>query len=153
MNQAFRAALFVATVFSFATAQASVIVAELGAVQGKVMINHGKGFVPAVGLISLNVGDQLMVGEESSAVVNYASGCAVSVAATQVVTISAKAPCMAGQSVAMIGDTAIVPAGNKIVGHTSFTNSSIFPIVAIGGVAIGLGALLLLTRSKAASGY
>ncbi len=152
MNRMFKTVLVAASILSFATAQASAIVAELGAVQGKVMINHGKGFVPAVGLVSLNDGDQLMVGEKSFAVVNYASGCAVSVAATQVVTISAKAPCKAGEKVAMVGDAAIAPAAGMGAMPPAAYGASALPLLLIGGGVLGVGAILLLTRSKPASG-
>ena len=154
MNKIFKTVLVSASIMSFASAQASAIVAELGTVEGKVLINHGKGFVPAVGLISLNAGDQLMVGEKSSAVVNYASGCSVSLAATQVVTISAKAPCKAGEKVAMIGETAIVPASATSIGTASpfgFT-SDFLPIALTVGATLGLGTFLVLTRSQPASG-
>jgi hypothetical protein len=149
MNQIFKTVLVAASIVSFASAQASVIVAELGTVQGKVMINHGKGFVPAAGLVSLNAGDQLMVGEKSSAVVNYASGCAVSVAATQVVTISAKAPCKAGEKVAMIGDTAIAPAADVMDPSVPYGFAGALPLLLIGGGVLGLGAVLLLSRPGA----
>lgn len=152
MNYTFKTILVAASIMSFATAQASAIVAELGTIQGKVMINHGKGFVPAVGVISLNAGDQLMVGEKSSAVVNYASGCAVSVAATQVVTISAKAPCKAGEKVAMIGDAAIAPAADMDPMPPVAYGAGALPLLLIGGGVLGVGAILLLSRSQPASG-
>ena len=153
MNKIFKTVLVSASIMSFASAQASAIVAELGTVEGKVLINHGKGFVPAVGLISLNAGDQLMVGEKSSAVVNYASGCSVSLAATQVVTISAKAPCKAGEKVAMIGETAIAPAAAQIGAISGFGLGSNFgPIALTVGLTLGLGTILVVTRSQPASG-
>jgi hypothetical protein len=153
MNRIFKSVLVAASIVSFASAQASVIVAELGTVTGKVLINHGKGFVPADGLISLNAGDQLMVGEKSSAVVNYASGCAVSVSATQVVTISAKAPCKAGEKVAMIGDTAIAPAGDgPMAAPGVYGLGGALPLLLIGGGVAATAAILLLTRNTAPAG-
>ena len=149
MNSIFKTTLVAASILSFASAQASAIVAELGTVEGKVMINHGKGFVPAVGLVSLNAGDQLMVGEKSSAVVNYASGCAVSIAATQVLTISAKAPCKAGEKVAMIGDAAIIPAADMGSMPSAAYGASALPLLLIGGGVLGVGAILLLSRKNA----
>jgi hypothetical protein len=150
MNRIFKSVLVAASIVSFASAQASVIVAELGSTSGKVLINHGKGFVPATGLVSLNAGDQLMVGEKSSAVVNYASGCAVSVAATQVVTISAKAPCKAGEKVAMIGDTAIAPAGDAPMAAPYGAGFGALPLLLIGGGVAATAAVLLLTRKSSA---
>jgi hypothetical protein len=81
---------------SLAYAQGSVAV--MSSASGKVLINKGKGFHAAAGLVSLNVGDTVMVGKDSSAVISYNSGCSIDAAASSVVTVAAKAPCAAGQA-------------------------------------------------------
>ena len=53
-------------------------IAQIGDVHGKVLVNHGKGFVPASDFASLNVGDKVMVGAKSFATLSYA-GCSISI--------------------------------------------------------------------------
>jgi type 1 fimbria pilin len=72
-------------------------VAVVGDVSGKVMVNKGKGFVPVVGSFSLNVGDRVMVGDNSFATVSF-SECAVSYSKPTVFVIADLAPCAAGKS-------------------------------------------------------
>ncbi len=62
---------------------------------GKVLINKGKGFVPAVGVTSLGAGDKVLVGENSFAVLSYAE-CAVSISSPTVISITKTAPCIGG---------------------------------------------------------
>ncbi len=70
-------------------------VAVVGDVSGKVLVNRGKGFVPVSGSLQLNVGDRVMVGENSFATLSYAE-CAVSLAKPTVVSVAAVAPCATG---------------------------------------------------------
>ena len=85
-------------------------VAELVNVSGKVLVQQGEGFVPVSGAVLLQPGDQIMVGEEASATINYlGGGCAVSVNDQTVVSVSKKAPCAKGDKVALVGENLIAP--------------------------------------------
>ncbi len=64
---------------------------------GKVLVNHGKGFVPVTGSEALLAGDKILVGENAFAVVSYAD-CAVSLSSPTVMSVSAKAPCVGGSA-------------------------------------------------------
>lgn len=100
-----RASLAVAVSMLLASSAiaANAPVAQLQASNGKVLVNQGKGFVPASGLISLNAGDKIMVGKDSSASVLYTTAnCSVDVAASTVVAVQAKAPCSAGQTIGAV---------------------------------------------------
>ncbi len=154
MNRIFTSVLVASCITSFTVAQAAVVVAELGAFEGKVLVNHGKGFVPATGALGLNVGDQLLVGEKSSAVVTYNTGCKVSASAGQVLTVSAKAPCKAGEKVAMVGSEMIAPAADPVgagamAGGGLFGGGSVLPLVLVGGGIAATVGIILATRPKA----
>lgn len=87
------------------------VTAEIVAVTGKVLLNRGEGFVAAPALTPLAVGDQLMVGSESSAELVYgAAGCTLNVSAGSLVRIAAEPPCKKGESIALAGQTLITPA-------------------------------------------
>ena len=67
----------------------------LMAIEGNVLVNQGKGFELAMDAVELNVGDRIMVGENSSAVLSYAT-CRVKIMGGNVVTIAKDAPCLTG---------------------------------------------------------
>lgn len=84
--------------------------ASLSDVNGKVLVNAGKGFVPAAGGTELVVGSTIMVGEESFATIAYAD-CAVvlSKPAVHVVTENGCAS-KPGEQGVFIAPTASTPA-------------------------------------------
>lgn len=85
--------------------------AEIVAAEGKVLLNRGEGFVAVSAQTPLAVGDQLMVGSESSAELAYAAaGCTLTVSAGSLLRITAEPPCKKGESVAMAGQAIITPA-------------------------------------------
>jgi hypothetical protein len=107
-------------------------VASITDFSGKVLVNKGKGFVPAFGAISLGAGDKVMVGEDSFAVLSYAD-CAVSLAKPTVVTI-AEAACDAA------------PANATLVQPTADAYTApVFPwpLILLGGAAVIGGGLII----------
>jgi hypothetical protein len=142
----------IGTVFALAsmamivTAQAAAPIASLGQFHGKVLVNHGKGFEAVAGLVSLNVGDQVMVGAEGAAVISYVTGCDVSVNQPKVVTIGSKAPCKAGSASLDAENTFIVPAADMDPGVVA----PIFPLplLLIGGAAAVGGTIYLINHGK-----
>jgi hypothetical protein len=82
--------LFVAVAMFGMVSSASA--ASLVDVNGSVMVNKGKGFVPAVGTVKLSVGDKVLVGEGGFAAVTY-DKCTVSLDKPTVHAVSKVAPC------------------------------------------------------------
>ncbi len=99
-----------ALLLSFSTVQAATGVAQLGQVQGKVLVNQGGGYKSADQLVSLNAGDKIFVGKDAGATVTYASGCSIAVAPASVVTVQDKAPCAEGDTVAAVDSNLVTPA-------------------------------------------
>jgi hypothetical protein len=98
-------------IVNIAPAFASAPIAEVSGLNGKVLINHGKGFEPATGSVLLNVGDKIMVGANSFAKINYLNAkCLVSANGSSVVTVTAKAPCSLGTVVGSVDNVFAVPA-------------------------------------------
>lgn len=105
------------------TAFADVGAAVLGSAQGKVLINHGKGFEPAAPNTALRVGDRVMVGQESLATISFEE-CQISLERPTVFTVTNKAPCSGGAP--SITPTAFSPAAVPL------------PVMIIGtGVVVG----------------
>lgn len=72
-------------------------IGQLKDVDGKVYVNRGKGFVLAKGNTELFQGDRVMIGEKSSASINYyLADCDVMLTSSSMTTVSAKAPCKGG---------------------------------------------------------
>ena len=115
---------------------ASMGVAELTSVKGKVLLNHGDGFEAVTGSVLLNVGDKIIVGDNGSAQINYlASGCIVTASASSMSTISEAAPCKTGEVVGLVDSLFVQPVA------FSGPPNPMVPIV-IGGV-VGASALAL----------
>jgi hypothetical protein len=107
-----------ALVIVLATTTASAAnFAHLNKVQGKVLINQGEGFAPAIGDVALDAGDKVMVGKEGSATLSYSGeqGCTVSLAPSTVVTIGKTVPCEAGEVVGAVDSVFVAPARGR--GH------------------------------------
>lgn len=81
---------------------------SLIAVEGNVLVNQGQGFEPVSGVVDLKVGDRVMVGENSQAVLSYAT-CRVKIKGGNVVTIAKDAPCLTG-TVSEDATIPVVPA-------------------------------------------
>ena len=140
MNYRFVSSLLVASVLSMNAVQAAVSVAEIGSIQGKVLVNQGKGFTALAEGAALKAGDRVMVGKESAAVIAYSTGCTVSINEAKVVTVAKVAPCKAGAHLAMAGFNMITPVADMpSVAPPVF--DPLVPILLIGG---GVGACVLL---------
>jgi hypothetical protein len=115
--------------------------ASLLVVEGNILVNHGSGFEPAVGMVDLNVGDRILAGENASAVLSYAAAaCSISIKAGSVATITKSAPCVSGGP----NEISIIPAASS--------DGSIQPAIITAGFAAGFVGLVglheLLTSSS-----
>lgn len=138
-------------------ALASAPIAEVSGLNGKVLVNHGKGFVPATGSVLLNVGDKIMVGANSSAKINYLNAkCLVSANASSVVTITAAAPCSLGSVVGSVDNVFAVPAG--VVGGAApaafggLSSEAMTALGLVGALAVTGGALIAFGVIKTCNG-
>ena len=108
-------------------------VAQLGDVNGKVLVNTGKGFVPAEAGLVLGAGAKVMIGEDSFATLTF-DNCAVSLDKPTVFTVKAEA-CQAGaQTISPVADVAADDDG-----------AALLPLLLLGGgaAAVGVGILVL----------
>jgi hypothetical protein len=103
-------------------------VAVVGDVSGKVLVNRGEGFVPVAGSLQLNVGDRVMVGDNSFATLSYAE-CSVALAKPTVVSVAAVAPCAAGKT--EDAGVFVTPTAD-VVDYTPAATLPWLPIVLIG---------------------
>ncbi len=65
-------------------------VAMLFNVQGKVLVNQGRQFVPAQSGMALNTGDRVLLMDGAHANVEYSSGCSLPLAPNSAATITAR---------------------------------------------------------------
>lgn len=84
-------------------------VAALSDVNGKVLINQGKGFVKAAAQNKLNIGDKIMVGMNASANIDFGT-CLLTIAKPTVYTVTKVVPCAIGEKTAQIGNVFVSPA-------------------------------------------
>jgi hypothetical protein len=110
--------------------------AEITASSGKVLVNQGEGFVPVAGMMSLNAGDTVMVGEESQAQISYATGCTVTAESTSVVTIAEVAPCAAGETIGSVGAAFVQPTADAA---PLAEGMPMLPLILVGAVVVGGG--------------
>jgi len=101
--------------------------------QGKVMVDSGKGFVPVKAGAALQNGDRVVALKASSATINFAQGCALSLAENNLVTISKEAGC-ATKVVAV--NRAADPSAVAAVGDDD--RVGLVPFIVAGGLAGGL---------------
>ena len=146
MRSRFTSILLVASMLGLNAAQAAANFAEIGSIQGKVLVNQGNGFVALTDGALLNAGDRVMVGKDSGAVIAYANGCSVSVNEAKIVTIAKVAPCKVGAHVAMVGSSLISPVGDLSPVAPIFP----LPLLIVGAGALGVGAFLVF-RGKCLS--
>jgi hypothetical protein len=133
--------LFCATV-----ALAAPPLAELSQVQGKVLVNQGKGFYAAIGAKALNAGDQVMVSADSSVIISLAKGCSVAVSKPSVVRIDENMSCKASPLV-FEGDSFVAPAGTVITPTASRGSTNLALPIAMGGVA-ALGTIVFFATQN-----
>jgi hypothetical protein len=152
MNYRFVSGVLIASLLGASIAQAAVSVAAIDAVQGKVLVNHGAGFVALVDGAALNAGDRVMVGKDSAAVIAYANGCSVTVSEAKVVTVAKSAPCKAG-STAMIGSSFVSPVAD-VPGGAYMAPAAGFPLLLplLGGAAVVGGGILLFNNNNSGCG-
>jgi hypothetical protein len=151
---------FIASVASAAFLIATVVpslaaspIAEATGLHGKVLVNHGKGFEVATGSVLLNAGDRLMVGEKSSATVNYLNvKCTVSASNSTVLTVAAVAPCKSGTVVGSIDNVFATPVADPVDAGFVPPVFPILPVLVGTAVVVGGGYLLLRNCRNSVSG-
>jgi hypothetical protein len=100
---------------------------------GSVMVNKGKGFVPAVGNVKLNAGDKVLVGDGGFASVSYGK-CTVSLDKPTVHAVTKTAPC---------DQPVISPVADMDAPMAAGFAGLPLPLLLIGGVAaIGTGVVI-----------
>ncbi len=121
-------------------------VANISALLGKVLVNHGQGFEVLQNSASLNVGDQILVGADSRAMITYlAENCSIDISKPKTLTISKTATCKSGETVAAVDSTFIMPANGGIYGAPGLgmSGTPMFIAGAVGLVGIaGIGYML-----------
>ncbi len=122
-------------------------VAQLSDVKGKVLVNLGEGFVAASAATVLTPGAQIMVGEDSAAVISYlGSDCKVEVSPASITTVAEAAPCVAGQVVGSVDGVFVTPVADIDVAAPAVL--PIFPLL-LGAGVIGTIGFLVLTEDDA----
>jgi hypothetical protein len=129
----------VAALFASTSIAGAAGIAEITSSSGKVLVNQGDGFAPVSGLVSLNVGDAVMVGDGAQAQISYAAGCTVTAEAASVVTIADVAPCAAGETVGTAGAVFVQPTADY---SSSAAGIPLLPLLLVGGVVVGGGILI-----------
>jgi hypothetical protein len=148
MKMNFAKALVVLSMFAGTEALAANSVANIQDSQGKVMIDHGQGYVLAALNAGLNVGDRVFVGKDSSAVVAF-EGCTLTIAKPTVFTVGKVAPCAKGMKTAQMGGVFITPADAPIGGAGAGAGlAGAGPLLLVGGGIIAAGGILLLSNNK-----
>ena len=131
-------------------AQLDTFAATVATTDGKVLVNRGQGFVAALPQNALAVGDQIMVGGESQAVLVYGkAGCRVTLNANTLLRIAAKPPCKPGEHLAMANQVFVQP----VAFDGTFTDNSGPRLLALGGVLTvsALVAVVALSYQKPAA--
>jgi hypothetical protein len=158
MKMNFAKALVVVSMFAGTEALAANSVANMQDSQGKVMIDHGQGYVLAALNMGLNVGDRIFVGKDSSAVIAF-EGCTLTIAKPTVFTVGKSAPCSKGMKTAQIGGVFVAPAADLPGGAAAGAGAAggaaagaglagAGPLLLVGGGIVAGGAILLLSNTK-----
>jgi hypothetical protein len=129
----------VAALFASTSIAGAAGIAEITSSSGKVLVNQGAGFAPVSGLVSLNVGDAVMVGDGAQAQISYAAGCTVTAEAASVVMIADVAPCAAGETLGTAGAVFVQPTADY---SPSAAGIPLLPLLLVGGVVVGGGILI-----------
>ena len=139
MKSRFISALLIASMLGVSAAQAAANFAEIGSIQGKVLVNQGKGFAVLAEGAALKAGDRVMVGKESAAVIAYSTGCTVSINEAMVVTVAKVAPCKSTAHLAMAGFNMIAPVADV----PSIAPAVFDPLVPVLLIGVGIGGICL----------
>lgn len=108
---------------------------------GKVMVDSGKGFVPARVGAELQNGDRVVALKASSATINFSHGCTLSLVENNLVTISREAGCKADiVALNSVADTSAIAA----VGQGGFDWA---PVIGLGSFG-GAGAIYAASNSN-----
>jgi hypothetical protein len=136
--------VLVASMLGLNVAQAASNFAEISLMQGKVLVNQGNGFVALAEGAGLKAGDKVLVGKDSSAIIAYNGGCAVSINEAKVVTVAKAAPCKAGTTAAIVGSSLISPAADPVAGDPPIAaGAALLPLLLLGGGAAIVGGVIL----------
>lgn len=136
--------VLVASMLGLSAAQAASNFAEINLMQGKVLVNQGEGFVALAEGSALKAGDKVLVGKDSSVIIAYNGGCAVSINEAKVVTVAKAAPCKAGTTAAVIGSSLISPAADIDPGAPPVAaGAALLPLLLLGGGAVIVGTVVL----------
>jgi hypothetical protein len=84
------------------------LVVHLVETKGKVLINHGGRFVPALDAMALRAGDRILVGQESTATLAYPD-CSVTLAAANIFTVPSAKACAPGETASLIDGVFVKP--------------------------------------------
>jgi len=123
---------------SAVTADSTAVVAQAA---GKVMVDSGKGFVPAKAGVALQDGDRVVALKASNATINFAQGCVLPLAENNLVTVSKEAGCKSEiVAVNRSADSSAVAA----VGQPGFDWT---PVIGLGGIA-GAGAIYAASNNN-----
>ena len=95
--------------------------------KGKVLVNTGKAFSPAVIDMRLKKGDRVMVQEGSEATITFDDGCKLKIEVNKLVTVPDQSSC-AG---AVVMQQGINPAGGSAIGGGTAASNGALPIAAV----------------------
>ena len=106
-------------------------IAQVTAVEGKVLLNQGEGFQAVEKMATIDVGDQLLVSKDAAVSLTYASAdCASTFKDPALVTVSSLAPC-ANQTGATKSSS--VGGGGSAVSGAAQRSSTPVSIPSLGG--------------------
>ena len=118
----------------------TLILAELHLIQGKVLVNSGKGYRLSG---SANAGDSILIGDNSSAILTFPGGCDVQLQPNQVYIVPAVSPC----AVAYVPPPQVAPPP-PAPPPTIDPTTAIIGAGVVGAAALGAGAYLLFVSKS-----
>ncbi|MDB5454169.1 MAG: hypothetical protein JWO33_2747 [Caulobacteraceae bacterium] len=83
------------TCFAGQASATDSVLAQVGALQGSVAINHGGVITPASASTVLAAGDRIVSMDGSAAQIKFADGCTIDVKANAMATVGSASPCAA----------------------------------------------------------
>jgi hypothetical protein len=87
--------------------------AQLDAMSGKVLVNHGQGFASVAKAAQLAPGDKVLVGQDGRATLNFTT-CTVTLSGANLYTVPVGAPCAAGDALAITNGVFVTPVAAPI---------------------------------------